>query len=42
MRGIKIKNLYGRFYYEIMLAEEGMTILTGPNGFGKSTILHMI
>lgn len=42
MKAIKIKKLFGRFDYEIDLAEDGMTILTGPNGFGKSTILQCI
>ena len=42
MKGIRIENLYERFSYEIMLSESGLTILTGPNGFGKSTILHII
>lgn len=42
MKGIRIENLYGRFSYEIMLSDAGLTILTGPNGFGKSTILHII
>lgn len=34
--------LFGRFDYEIALKPEGVTILTGPNGFGKSTILRCI
>ncbi len=42
MRGIEIKGLFGRFDYKIKLAEGGITILTGPNGFGKSTILRCI
>lgn len=42
MKGIRVEKLFGRFDYEIELAEDGMTILTGPNGFGKSTILHII
>lgn len=42
MKGIRVKGLFDRFDYEIVLAEDGMTILTGPNGFGKSTILHII
>lgn len=35
-------NLFSRFNYEINLKEEGVTIITGPNGFGKSTILKSI
>lgn len=37
-----ITKLFGRFDYEIMLKDGGITILTGPNGFGKSTILKII
>ncbi|MDV0445530.1 hypothetical protein MmiAt1_11130 [Methanimicrococcus sp. At1] len=39
---ISIKKLFGRFDYTIDLHSEGITILTGPNGFGKSTILNII
>lgn len=42
MKGIRIKGLFGRFDYNIELAEGSTTILTGPNGFGKSTILQCI
>lgn len=42
MRGIRIRYLYGKFNYEIFFSEDGITIITGPNGFGKSTILHII
>ncbi len=42
MNGIRIKKLFGRFDYEIELKPGGMTILTGPNGFGKSTIIRCI
>lgn len=42
MVGIQIKGLFGHFNYDINLAEGGMTILTGPNGFGKSTIIKCI
>lgn len=42
MKGIRIENLYGRFNYKILFSEKGITILTGPNGFGKSTILDII
>lgn len=42
MREIQIKNLFGRFDYSILLKKEGLTIITGPNGYGKSTILKII
>lgn len=37
-----VKNLFGRFNYEIETKNDGLTILTGPNGYGKSTILRII
>lgn len=42
MVGIKIRGLFGHFDYDIDLADGGMTILTGPNGYGKSTIIKCI
>ncbi|MCY7099323.1 AAA family ATPase [Streptococcus oralis] len=39
---IQFKGLFGRFDYSIELKEDGLTIITGPNGFGKSTILDCI
>lgn len=39
---IIFKKLFGIFNYDICLKEGGVTILTGPNGFGKSTILKSI
>ena len=39
---IKIEKLFGRFDYDIKLKENNLTILTGPNGYGKSTILNCI
>lgn len=41
MNKIKFTKLLGRFNYEIEL-KEGITIITGPNGYGKSTILRCI
>lgn len=42
MVGINIRGLFGHFDYDIDLADGGMTILTGPNGYGKSTIIKCI
>ncbi len=42
LRKIKIEGLFKKFNYEIDLKEEGITILTGPNGYGKTTILKII
>lgn len=39
---IKFDKLFGMFDYDIHLMEGGVTIITGPNGFGKSTILKTI
>lgn len=40
--GLKIDKLFNRFDYDIELHKNRITILTGPNGFGKSTILKII
>lgn len=42
VRSLDIKNLFGRFNYKISLNSSGVTIITGPNGFGKSTILKIV
>lgn len=41
---IEIDKLFGRFNYsiDITLNESGISILTAPNGYGKSTILKII
>lgn len=39
LRKIEYKKLFGIFDYKIELKMGGVTIITGPNGFGKSTIL---
>lgn len=41
LKRIIFKKLLGRFDYTIELKDK-LTILTGPNGFGKSTILKTI
>ena len=42
LREIHIAKLFGIFDYSIRLNEEGITILTGPNGYGKTTILKIV
>lgn len=42
VKKVMIVGLFGRFNYELEFKEEGVTILTGPNGYGKSTILKCI
>ncbi len=42
MLGIQFEKLFGRFDYDIVFNPEGLTIITGPNGYGKSTILKSI
>ena len=39
---IQFEKLFGRFNYNVILNSEGLTILTGPNGYGKSTVLKSI
>lgn len=39
---IRMEKLFGQFDYDITLNQnEGITILTGPNGYGKTTILNI-
>lgn len=42
LQRICVKKLFGRFDYDIVLKSDGVTIITGPNGFGKSTMLKII
>ena len=42
MINVSIKKLFGNFDYDITLCENGMSIITGPNGFGKSTIIKCV
>ena len=47
LRKVFVEGLFGRFDYNIDFAESGkkirgITIITAPNGYGKSTILRLI
>jgi len=42
LKKIWIEGLFNMFNYEIELKDGGITILTGPNGYGKTTILKII
>lgn len=43
VKNIKIRKLFGLFDYNIELNQSGsLTVLTGPNGYGKTTILNII
>lgn len=42
LKEIKITKLFGRFNYELSFQDDGIMIITGPNGYGKSTILKML
>ena len=42
LKNIEIKGLFGRFNYKLNFEDKNIVILTGPNGFGKSTILQII
>jgi predicted ATPase len=37
-----VKGLFGRFDYKVQLKDGGITLLTGPNGFGKSTLFTLL
>ena len=41
LTGIKVRNLFGTYDYDLQL-QSPITILTGPNGTGKSSILKFI
>lgn len=42
LKRIKIEKLFDQFDYDIELKVEGITILTGPNGYGKTTVLKIL
>lgn len=42
IKQIKFKDLYGIYSYDIKINNKHVYILTGPNGYGKTTILRCI
>lgn len=42
LKAVEVKGLFELFDYKIELKREGITIITGPNGYGKTTILKMM
>lgn len=42
LTSIKIEKLFDIFDYDIEFKKEGITILTGPNGYGKTTVLKIL
>ena len=42
LTSIKIEKLFDIFGYDIEFKKEGITILTGPNGYGKTTVLKIL
>lgn len=42
LKRIRVDKLFDLFDYTIELKGEGITILTGPNGYGKTTVLKIL
>lgn len=42
IKRIVIKGLYDNYDYDITFHKDGVTLITGPNGFGKTTVLNII
>src|SRR5258705_13615207 len=39
---IRISRLFGLFNHTIPMMSERVTIITGPNGYGKTTVLRLV
>ena len=42
LKSITVSKLFGKFNYRLDFPDTGIMIITGPNGYGKSTILKII
>lgn len=42
VRRVVIDGLYDNYNYDITFHKGGITLITGPNGFGKTTVLNII
>jgi predicted ATP-binding protein involved in virulence len=42
LKAITVEKLFGVFHHRIELNDERITIIHGPNGFGKTAILRLV
>lgn len=42
VRRVVIDGLYDNYNYDITFHKDGVTLITGPNGYGKTTVLNII
>lgn len=42
VRRVVIEGLYDNYNYDITFHKDGVTLITGPNGYGKTTVLNII
>jgi len=42
VKRIVVEKLYDNYNYDITFNEGGVTLITGPNGYGKTTVLNII
>lgn len=42
LKSVRIKSLFNRYNYQFDFSKDSITIIAGPNGFGKTTVLNAI